>query len=99
MEKIRQKEIMALQDEMLKDISLGIDRLTGQARTINDETQLQKKLLDGFENDVEKAATALKEETRHVERVKEKAQVGRLWCLLLIQIVVIVLLIIVIFFH
>lgn len=90
---------MALQDEMLKDISIGIDRLTGQARAINDETHLQKKLLDGFESDVEKAATALKEETRHAERVNEKAQVGRLWCLLLVQIVVIIVLVIVIFFH
>ena len=96
MHDLRRKELVALQDEMLKDLSSGIDRLGRVARTIGDETTLQTKLLDGLEADVEKAAEALEEETKHAERVKEKAQIGRLWCLLLFQIVVIIVLVILI---
>ena len=97
MHELRRKELAALQDEMLKDLSTGIDRLGRVARTIGDETTLQTKLLDGIEVDVEKASEALQEETRHAERVKEKAQIGRLWCMLLVQIVVVIFLVIVIF--
>ena len=97
MHDLRRKELVALQDEMLRDVSTGIDRLGRVARTIGDETSLQTKLLDGIEVDVEKAGEALQEETRHAERVKEKAQIGRLWCLLLFQIVVVLFLVIIIF--
>jgi hypothetical protein len=96
---LRQKEIMALQDEMLEDLGRGIDRIARQARSIGDETSLQVKLLDTMDKDVERTSAALEEETRHAARVKEGAQVGRLWCALLVQIVIIVLLVIFIFFR
>lgn len=96
---LRSKEIMALQDEMLQDLGKGVDRISRQARSIGDETSLQVKLLDGLDQDVDRASAALEEQTRHAERVKEGAQVGRLWCALLLQIVIIVVLVILIFFR
>lgn len=55
----RQKDIVGLQDDMIQEISFGLDRVHHQALNMGEEVTSQTKLLDGFNEDVELATAAL----------------------------------------
>lgn len=55
----RQKDIIGLQDDMIQEISFGLDRVHHQALTMHEEVTAQTKLLDDFDQDVELATAAL----------------------------------------
>jgi len=55
----RQKDIVGLQDDMIQEISFGLDRVHHQALHMNEEVTAQTKLLDDFDQDVELATAAL----------------------------------------
>jgi hypothetical protein len=67
------KDMVRVQDEQLEDLARGVDRLGSLANTMNDETNLHVKLLDDLDTSVDKAATGLRAETRHAEKVRESS--------------------------
>uniref|UniRef100_A0A6U4KZC0 t-SNARE coiled-coil homology domain-containing protein n=2 Tax=Phaeomonas parva TaxID=124430 RepID=A0A6U4KZC0_9STRA len=92
--KQRQKDIMALQDDMIADIGKGVDRLGNTANKIKDETQLHVRLLDEMDVDVDRATAGLRAEARHAEQIRLKSQncylyicIAILSCVLLLLIV------------
>lgn len=86
---------MRLQDDMLDDISRGVDRLHGQARTIGEETKAQVKLIDNLEAHVDDATDALTSEARHAEEVKRKAEGCYMYICIAIEFVIIILLLLI----
>eukprot|EP00596_Hydrurales_sp_CCMP1899_P003033 CAMPEP_0119052906 /NCGR_PEP_ID=MMETSP1177-20130426/74052_1 /TAXON_ID=2985 /ORGANISM="Ochromonas sp, Strain CCMP1899" /LENGTH=81 /DNA_ID=CAMNT_0007032637 /DNA_START=505 /DNA_END=747 /DNA_ORIENTATION=+ len=73
--KLRQVEVVSLQDSMILDLGTGIDKLYRQAVSIGDESKLQVRLLDNLDDDVESTTNILQTESRHAERVKDKVNI------------------------
>ena len=71
------KDMVRMQDEQLDDLARGVDRLGNLANTMNDETTLHVNLLDDLDRSVDQAATGLRAETQHAERVR--AQSANCW--------------------
>lgn len=90
----KQKDIMKLQDEMLEEISQGVDVIANQARDINQETKEQLRILDDLEINVDQTTDALEEEARHAEEIQQKTANCKLYICIAIEIVVIIILII-----
>ena len=67
------KDMVRMQDEQLDDLARGVDRLGNLANTMNDETTLHVKLLDDLDQSVDRAATGLRAETKHAEKVREQS--------------------------
>jgi t-SNARE complex subunit (syntaxin) len=86
---------MKLQDDMLVDISKGVDRLHGQATTIGEETKSHIKLIDNLENNVDDATEALTSEAKHAEEVKRKAEGCYMYICIAIEFVIIILLLLI----
>ncbi len=70
----RQKDIMAMQDDMLVDISRGVDRLYVQAKDIGEETKFQNKILNDLEMNVDDASDALNREAAHANEIRHKSE-------------------------
>ena len=47
--KQRQKDMIGLQDDMIQEISFGLDRIQNQAQIMNEEATAQTRLLDAFD--------------------------------------------------
>lgn len=93
----RQKDMIKLQDEMLEDMSKGLDRIHGQALAINDETKVHVRLLDDLDTNVDLAANALQAEAKHAERIKDTANVCWMYICIVVEVIVMIILLIVIF--
>lgn len=91
----RQKDVMALQDDMLIDIGHGVDRLHNQAKDIGEETKSHIVLLDNLESNVDNATDALQAEAIHAQKVRQKAAGCWMYICVAIEFVVIVLLLII----
>ena len=63
--------------------------------TIRDETTLHKKLLDDIDGDVEAAASSLRLEARHAQRIREQSTVCRLYLCIAILVIILLLLLVV----
>jgi len=91
----QRREIISEQDELLEDLGKGVDRLKMKGLTIRDETTMHQKLLDDIDGDVEAAASSLRLEARHAQRLREQSTVCRLYlCIVVLLIVLVVLLVI-----
>lgn len=55
----RQQDVMRLQDDMIAEIGVGVDRLHGQAVAIGEETKIHSRLLDDLDTNVDMATAAL----------------------------------------
>lgn len=91
----RQKDIMQLQDEMVLDIESGVDRLHGKALAIGEESKMHVRLLDDLDGNVEIATAALQAESKHAERIKDKAQVCYMYICIVVEVLIIMLLLII----
>lgn len=90
----RQEEVIKMQDEMISDIESGVDRLHGQAVVMGEELQGQVKIIDSLDHKVDVTTTALQEETRHAQEIKDKGKVCGLYICIAIEVVVLILLLI-----
>lgn len=69
----RQAEMMRLQDNMLLDISDGVDRLHQQALTIGDEAKIHVRLLDDLDSNVGSATSALQVHSRRFLCIRSRS--------------------------
>lgn len=93
----RQEQIMKLQDDMISDIEVGVDRLHGQALAMGDETKSHVRLLDDLDTNVEVATAALQAEAKHAADIKDKARVCWMYICIAVEVVILVLLMVVAF--
>ena len=83
---LKAKEETRAQDDILESMSKGLEGLKVMGRAIGDESDLQMKLLDNLENEVDKGNASLKRETARAEYVTRDANTCWLYitiCLLL----------------
>jgi len=91
----RQKDIIKLQDDIIEDISRGVDVLHHQAIHIGEEAKVHGQLLEQLDGQVDKAADGLKQEARHADEVRIKSNVCGLYMCVVVEVVIIVILLIV----
>ena len=93
----RHKETIQLQDEMIEDISKGVDVLHNQALEIGHETKVQMRILDEMDTNVDRAAVGLSEEAKHADNVRESSNACAMYICIVIEIIAIIILLIVVF--
>ena len=93
----RQHEVIAQQDEVLKDIHKGVSRLHDQAVDINAEAKLHLHIMDNLDTNVDKAADDLRAEAKHAETVRMKSRMCCLYMFLGMEVVLLVVLLLVVF--
>lgn len=93
----RHKETIALQDEMIEDISKGVDVLHHQAMQIGDESKVQMRILDEMDGNVDRAAIGLNEEAKHADNVRETSNACSMYICIVVEVIVIIVLLIVVF--
>lgn len=91
----QRREIIHEQDELLEDLGKGVDRLKMQGLVIRDETGIHHKLLEDIDGDVEAAASSLRMEARHAQRIREQSTVCRLYICIAILLIILVLLLVI----
>ena len=92
----RQQATMREQDEMIGEIGSGVGRLHQQALEMGRESNLQSRLVDTLESDVEVAADDLREEARHANEVREKTKMFGWYVCLFIEIALVIILLVVV---
>jgi hypothetical protein len=83
---LKSKEEFKVQDEILDNLSRGLDGLKNLGTAISSETTLHMKLLDDLEGDVDKGDASLRREAARAEYVTRDAKTCWLYitiCLLL----------------
>jgi hypothetical protein len=83
---LKAKEETRAQDDILESMSKGLEGLKVMGRAIGDESDLQMKLLDNLEDEVDKGNASLKRETARAEYVTRDTNTCWLYitiCLLL----------------
>ena len=93
----RQEEVIKIQDQIVNEISTGVDKLHDQAQDIGQEVKISVNLMDDLEDTVDYAADDLRNEAKHAEKVRLKSQVCHLYLCLLLEIVVMAILLFIVF--
>jgi len=70
------------QDQMIDELAGGVGRLKDQTLLIHDETQMQNRMLDDMDGDVESARIGLEAETMRAMKLKEDQSVWRLYMII-----------------
>mmetsp|Transcript_5707 Transcript_5707/g.7023 ORF Transcript_5707/g.7023 Transcript_5707/m.7023 type:complete len:211 (-) Transcript_5707:967-1599(-) len=70
------------QDQMIDELASGVSRLKDQTLMINDEANMQNRMLDDMEEDVETARLGLETETARALKLKEDQSVWRLYMII-----------------
>ena len=92
-----QQDIMKLQDDMVREIGTGVDRLHGKARIIGEEAKAHVRLLDDLDTNVEIASAALHAEAQHAAEIKEKGKVCYMYICIAVEVAVLLLMVILAF--
>lgn len=90
---LRIKKEEVVQDEILGELSKGLDNLKQIGMTIGDEANLHMKLLDNIEDEVDRGAAGLKRETARAEHVTRDTKTCWLYSLICILLIVLVALV------
>lgn len=70
------------QDEMIDELAVGVSRLKDQTLLINDEANMQNRMLSDMDTDVEYARSGLEAETLRAMKLKEDQSVWRLYLII-----------------
>eukprot|EP01083_Nonionella_stella_P212481 767301_1 len=70
------------QDEMIDELATGVSRLKDQTLMVNDEANMQNRMLSDMDTDVEMARTGLEAETLRAMKLKEDQSVWRLYMII-----------------
>ena len=73
---------MRHQDEMIDELASGVSRLRDQTMLVNDEANMQNRMLGDMDMDVEMARTGLEAETLRAMKLKEDQSVWRLYLII-----------------
>jgi len=87
------------QDEILGNMSRGLDNLKSIGLAIRDETDLHMKLLDNLEGEVDKGTAALKREAARAEHITQDTRTCWLYVAICILLAVLIGLVVVSFGH
>jgi t-SNARE complex subunit (syntaxin) len=93
----RQQEVIKLQDDMLADISKGVDVLHGQAVRIGEEVTIQNKILDKLDTQVDAATDELRAEAAHAEKINKSTAMCSYYICVVVEVIVIIVLLIFVF--
>jgi len=93
----RQHEVIAQQNEALKDIEKGVGRLHEQAVDIGSEAKLHLHIISNLDTNVDAAADDLRAEAKHAETVRMKSRMCCLYLFLGMEVVLLVILLLVVF--
>lgn len=75
-------QAMRHQDEMIDELASGVSRLRDQTMLVNDEANMQNRMLGDMDMDVEMARTGLEAETLRAMKLKEDQSVWRLYLII-----------------
>lgn len=70
------------QDDMIDELANGVSRLKDQTMLVNDEANMQNRMLGDMDTDVENARTGLEAETLRAMKLKEDQSVWRLYLII-----------------
>ena len=70
------------QDDMIDELANGVSRLKDQTLLINDEANMQNRMLGDMDTDVENARMGLEAETLRAMKLKEDQSVWRLYLII-----------------
>jgi len=70
------------QDNMIDELATGVSRLKDQTLMINDEANMQNRMLGDMDTDVENARSGLEAETLRAMKLKEDQSVWRLYLII-----------------
>ena len=70
------------QDDMIDELASGVSRLKDQTLLVNDEANMQNRMLGDMDTDVEMARTGLEAETLRAMKLKEDQSVWRLYMII-----------------
>jgi hypothetical protein len=70
------------QDDMIDELAVGVSRLKDQTLLINDEANMQNRMLGDMDADVEIARSGLEAETLRAMKLKEDQSVWRLYLII-----------------
>ena len=70
------------QDQMIDELASGVSRLKDQTMLVNDEANMQNRMLSDMDTDVEMARTGLEAETLRAMKLKEDQSVWRLYMII-----------------
>jgi hypothetical protein len=90
---LRIKKDEQVQDEILENMSKGLENLKQIGVTIGDEASLHMKLLDNLEDEVDRGNAGLKRETARAEHITRDTKTCWLYsmiCLLLVVLIALV---------
>lgn len=85
---LRTQTEIKVQDDILDNMSKGLDNLKNMGLAIRDETDLHMKLLDDVENEVDKGNASLKRETARAEHITRDTRTCWLYSLICVLLVV-----------
>jgi hypothetical protein len=70
------------QDNMIDELASGVSRLKDQTLLVNDEANMQNRMLGDMDTDVENARNGLEAETLRAMKLKEDQSVWRLYLII-----------------
>eukprot|EP00002_Diphylleia_rotans_P037297 TRINITY_DN8319_c0_g1_i1.p1 TRINITY_DN8319_c0_g1~~TRINITY_DN8319_c0_g1_i1.p1 ORF type:complete len:262 (-),score=59.17 TRINITY_DN8319_c0_g1_i1:301-1086(-) len=88
----QQQKVIQDQDAAIDQIGKSVARQKHIAIAVGDELNVQSRLLDDLESEVDKTASNITKETTHVNKVLEKSSMKGLICCLVLCIVIFVVL-------
>ena len=94
---MRVMEMHHIQNDMVRDIGQGVDRLHEQALTLGDETQLHTRLLDDMEANVDFAIEELQYDAERTERLREQVHFTKLYIILIVEVIIVFFLLLYLF--
>lgn len=90
---LRIKKEEQVQDEILENMSKGLDNLKQIGVTIGDEASLHMKLLDNIEDEVDRGQAGLKRETARAEHITRDTKTCWLYSMLCILMIILIALV------
>jgi hypothetical protein len=94
----RQEQTMKDQDEIIKEIGYGVERMNQQAMEMGRESQIID-VLDKLEDNVDDTHDDVREATREANKVREETRTFGLYVCAFVEFLLLVILIIVYFIH
>ena len=94
---LRQKETLRQQDEMIEDISKGVDRLHNQALEIGNETKIQIQIIDQFDKNTDQAVTDIQNQNKNIQGVQAATNTCAYYVCITLEVIAIIALLIIVF--
>ena len=85
-----QKEIRGQQDEILDDMSVGVERLDVMSKALRDELDEEKRLLAQYEAEMEEAQARMNVVLRGMSKLLKTKNTCFLWLILFLTLTIVI---------